>query len=373
MSPGLFKKQRKEPEKGPSSENELFPAMPPEPGPGRAPKAVLRPAPLVKWDGPAPEELGIPGRSALFLGPASDEPWRLFRILSGGRKALVQSGIHPARLRARFGLDEAELVWLSAYAGSKEETLAPQTLEYEMLGRLTRHLRARKGAILLLDDVDYLASQCGLEPALRFLKRVADSAAEHKGTLLAIAEAGAFSERERTSLASVFDAVHPVEGGPSGGRIPAALPPGRSSVLIRAGGEAAHRLMEAGTRGRRTLILTPHPPRRLKQGFDFSGAAFLWLSEGAAGEGVLRPQDYAVEGQRAVLRHFRSGPGALAVIDGLEGLRLYGDMPQLVRFVKGASDAAAENGGAVIASLAPGALEPAEEAAVARRFESVLG
>ena len=373
MSPGLFKKTRKEPARSPSPENELFPAMPPEPGPAPAPKAALRPAPPVKRDGPAPEELGIPGRTALFLGPVSDEPWRLFRMLSGGRRSLVLSGMHPARIRTRFGLDEAELVWLSAYAGSKEETLAPQTLEYEMLGRLTRHLRARKGAILLLDDVDYLASQCGLEPALRFLKRLADSAAEQRGTLLAIAETGAFSDRERASLMSVFDAIHPVEGGPAGGRIPAALPPGQSSVLIRAGGDAAYRLMEAGARSRRTLILTPHPPRRLKEGFDFSGAGFLWLSESASGEGVLRPQGYAVEGQRAVLRHFRSGPGGLVILDGLDGLRLYGDLPQLARFVKGTMDAAAENGGAVIASLAPGALEPAEEASLRRRFESVLG
>jgi hypothetical protein len=119
--------------------------------------------------------------------------------------------------------------------------------------------------------------------------------------------------------------------------------------------------------------MTPHQPRLVKEGFDPARSEFLWLSESATGDGVLRPQKYALEGQRAVLRHLRSGPGALVVLDGLDSLRLYGDMPQLVRFAKGAIDAAAECGGSVLASLAPGAMAPAEEALIGRRFEKVLG
>jgi len=348
--------------------------MPSRASPSRPPKVVAPPAPPERApDGPAPEELGIPGRSALFLGPASDEPWRLFRMLSGGRPALVLSGAHPARLRLRFGLDEAALVWLSAYAGSKEETLAPQTLEYEMLGRVNRHLRVQKGAILLLDDLDYLSSQCGFGTVLRFVKRVADSAAELRGTFLASAEPGALSDRERAALMSVFDTVRPVEGPRAPERLPGVIPGGRPSVLIRGAGDAAYRLMEAGARGRRTLFLTPHPPRRIKEAFDFSNSEILWLSESSGGAGVLRPQGYAVEGLRAVLRHLRAGPGALVLLDGLDGLRPYGDAARLVRFAKGAVDAAAECGGVVIASAAPGALEPATEASLRRRFEAVLG
>ncbi len=371
--PGLLRKAKK-PGERPRPESELFPEMPSNEKAAPPPKVVARPP--VTWDadgGPAPEELGIPGRSGLILGPASDEPWRLFRMLSGGRKTLVLSGSHPARLRGRFGLDEAELAWLSAYSGSKEQTLGPQTLEYEMLGRACRHFRSHRGSFLLLDDIDYLASQCGFGPVIRFLKSVADTAAGLRGTFLAMAESGAFSDRERAALMSVFDTVHHFAGPPATGRIPATLPPDISSVLIKSAGDASYRLIKAGARGRRTLFITPHPPRRIKEGFDISGPEFLWLSESAAGDGVLRPQKYAVEGQRAALRHLRSGPGALVVLDGLDGLRLYGDMPQLVRFAKGAIDAAADCGGAVLASLVPGALAPAEEATISRRFEKVLG
>jgi hypothetical protein len=293
-------------------------------------------------------------------------------MLSGGRKALVISGAHPARLRLRFGLDEAGLVWLSSYAGSKEETLAPQALEYELLGRTNRHFRSHRGSILFLDDLDYLASQCGFEPVVRFVKSVADTAAELRGTFLASAEPGAFSQKERAALASLFDAVRDVPPAarpemPQDGRLPA------PACLVLGPPEQAYRLLEAFSRSGRALCMTPSAPRKLKERYDLSRASFVWLSDSASGEGVLRPQGLALEGLRAALAHLRSGPGALVFLDGLEKLRLYGDFPATARFVKGLADAAAECGGALLASLAPGALDPAEEASLRRRFESVLG
>ena len=366
-------KARKEPAERPPSERELFPAMPSRESAAPPPKVVARPAPPEKApNSPAPEELGIPGRSGLFLGPASDEPWRLFRMLAGGRNALVLSGAHPARVRRRFGLDEAELVWLSAYAGSKEETLAPQALEYEILGRASRHFRSDRGSILFLDDLDYLASQCGFEPLVRFVKSVADSASELRGTFLACADPGAFSARERAALTSLFDAVREIPPGELAAPPRQGLPPA-SSCLVVGPPEQAYRLLETASRSGRALCITPNAPRKLKERYDLSRANFLWLSESASGEGVLRPQKLALEGQRVAQSHLRSGPGALVFLDGLEKLRLYGDFPATVRFVKGLTDAAAECGGSLLASLAPGALEPAEEASLRRRFESVLG
>jgi hypothetical protein len=285
---------------------------------------------------------------------------------------LVLSGAHPARVRKLYGLDEAELVWLTAYAGSKEEALPPQALEYEILGRVSRHFKAHRGSILLLDDIDYLASQCGFEPVVRFLKSVADSAAELRGTFLACADPAAFSVRQRAALASLFDASREVSPGEPAAATGQVLPPGPGCLVVGRP-EEAYRLLEASSRSGRSLCITPNAPRKLKERYDLSRAAFLWLTEGAAGECVLRPQKLALEGQRAALAHLRSGPGALVFLDGLEKFRLYGDFPATIRFVKGAADAAAELGGTVLASLAPGALEPAEEASLRKRFEAVLG
>ena len=252
------------------------------------------------------------------------------------------------------------------------ETLPPQTLEYEMLGRVSRHFKAHRGSILLLDDIEYLSSQCGFEPAVRFVKSVSDAAAELRGTFLACADPDAFSERERASIVSIFDAVRKVAPGEHQATPSRGLPP-PAGCLVRGPADGAFRMLEAASRNRRTLCITPSAPRKLKERYDLSRAEFLWLSESATGEGVLKPQKFAYEGQRAALHHLRSGPGALVFLDGLEKLRLYGDLPDVVRFVKGVCDAATECKGTVLASLAPGALGPAEEATLRKRFETVFG
>ena len=381
MPGGLFKKSKKEPAERPPPERELFPAMPgsagsvpsPKAGATIPPKVVARPVTAEKGESaPSLEELGIPGQSSLFLGPSSPEPWRIFRMLSGGRKALVLSGAHPKRLRERFGLDEAALVWLSAYGGSKEETLPPQTLEYEMLGRVSRHFKAHRGSILFLDDVEYLTSQCGFERVVRFVKSLSDTAAELRGTLLAVADPEAFSDRERAALSSVFDAVRKLAPEEPPATPAQGLPPS-ANCLVCGPAEGAYRLLEAASRNRRALCITHNAPRKLKERYDLSRAGFLWLSDSATGEGVLKPQKFAMEGQRAASIHLRSGPGALVFLDNLEKLRLYGELPEVVRFVKGVCDAASECGGTVLACLAPGALDPAGEASLKKRFEAVFG
>jgi len=356
-------------------DRELFPAMPRLKAKGALPRVVARPAsPLEERGGPpALEELGSPGTSSLLLGRPSPEPYRIFRMLAGGRKALAASGTHPARLRARFGLDETELVWLTAYSGSSEEALGPQTLEYELLGRATRHFRRARGSMLFLDDIDYLVSQRGFGPLARFLKSICDAGAEARGTLLVSADPDAFSERELASLRPLFDNIHLVQNEDAPARIgagPLLSPP--VSCLVRGNGPGAYGLLEQASRTRRALCMTPHAPRKLKQAHDLSRADFLWLSESASGEGVLRPQKLAYEGLRAGLRHLRSGKGALVFLDGLERLRLYGELPDIVRFVKGLVDAAADCGGMVMASLEPGTLDPREEAVLRKRFETEL-
>jgi hypothetical protein len=355
----------------------LFPPMPRPGGKVPRPKVVPRlaaPIPGEKLDGGRVlEQLGIPGKSSLILGRPSPEPFRIFRMLAGGRNALVLSGAHPERLRARFGLDEAGLVWLTAYTGSDEEALGPQTLEYELLVRATRHLRQNRGAILILDDMDYLASQRGFDGLARFLKSISDAAAQSHGTFLAVADPETFTERERAALLAMFDAVHPVggEAGPAGSRA-GTIPAPSTNCIVLGNSAGAYRMLENASRTRPALCITPHAPRKLKDRYDLTHVGFLWLSQSASGEGVLRPQELAFEGLRAVLGHLRSGEGALVFLDRLERLRPYAGFPEMVRFVKGVCDAAAELGGSALASLEPGSLEKREDAVLRKRFDAVL-
>lgn len=317
--------------------------------------------------------MGRPGRSTLLLGPPSAEPYRIFRALSRGKKGMVMSGVHPERLRTRYGLAGAELLWLTGLSTNDEQALGPQDLEYEVLGRAIRHFRAERGALIFLDDIDYLASQDGFDALARFVKGVSDAASELGGSLMALADPEAFSDRQKLALMECFDAVRLLSG--SRGR------PARAdrAILVRHGayllmgfGPPAYRFLGTMARTHGVLCMTTLPPAKLKERYGLQSVEFCWLSDSAAGEGVLRPRKLGYEVQRAATRHLRSRPGALLYLDGLERLGPYAPFPEIVRFVKTLVDASGESGGVLVASMHPGFFSRAEEAVIRKRFDTVL-
>jgi len=280
------------------------------------------------------EEMGRPGRATLVLGPPSAEPYRLFRSLARGRRGLVISGVHPDKLRARYGLGGAELLWLTGLSGTPELALGPKDLEYEVQGRALKHLRAGAGGAIFLDDLDYLASQAGFAPLARFVKGVSDAASELGGTLVSSADPEAFSERERLALMECFDGVHLLRPAPDRPvRSGMAVLFRRGTYLFRGQGPAAYRFLATLGRARKVLCITTLPPAKLKERYALQDVDFLWLSDTASGEGVLRPGKLGYEVQSAAARHLRSGGGALLYIDGLERLAPYAPFPEVVRFV----------------------------------------
>ena len=317
--------------------------------------------------------MGSPGRSTLLLGPPSAEPYRIFRALSRGKKGLVMSGAHPGRLRTRYGLAEAELLWLTGLSTNDEVALGPQDLEYEVLGRAVRHFRAERGALIFLDDIDYLASQDGFDALARFVKGVSDAASELGGSFMAIADPQAFSDRQKLALMECFDGVRLLRG-PQGrpARADRAILVRHGAYLLRSFGPEAYRFLGMMSRTHGVLCMTTLPPSKLKERYGLQGVEFCWLSDSASGEGVMRPRKLGYEVQRAATRHLRSRPGALLYLDGLERLGPYAPFPEIVRFVKSLVDASGESGGILVASMHPGFFGRAEEAVLRKRFDTVL-
>jgi len=317
--------------------------------------------------------LSLPGRSSLLLGPPCSEPYRIFRTLSRGGNGMVMSGTHPERLRARYGLRDAELLWLTGLAGTDERALGPQDLEYEVLGKAVRHFRARRGGLLLLDDLDYLASQDGFDALARFVKGVSDAASELGGSFLALADPEAFSDRQELALAECFDGVRLLRGFPGQpARAESAILVRHGTYLMHRFGPDAYRALGSMSTSHRALCMTTLPPAKLKERYGLAGVDFIWLSDAASGNGVIRPRKLGYEVQRAATRHLRSGPGALLYIDGLERLGPYAPFPEIVRFIKSLADASGESGGILVASMHPGFFGRAEEAVIRKRFDTVL-
>lgn len=318
-------------------------------------------------------DIGRPGRSTFLLGPPCSEPYRLFRTFCKGPGGLIMSGAHPGRLRARYGLNDSQILWLTSLSGTQERVLGPQDLEYEVLGTAMRHFRTNPGSMVLLDDMDYIASQVGFDALARFVKGVSDAASENGGCFLALADPEAFSDRQKLALAECFDGVRLLRDGPA--------PPARAegTVLVRHGtylmhrfGPDAYRALGSMAAAHRTLCITTLPPAKLKERYGLLGVEFIWLSDAAAGQGVMRPRELGYAVQQAAARHLRSGPGSVVHIDGLERLGPYAPFKDIVRFVKCLADASGEYGGILVASVHPGFFGRAEDAVLRKRFESVL-
>jgi hypothetical protein len=318
-------------------------------------------------------DLGKPGRSTLLLGPPCSEPYRIFRAFCRGGAGMVMSGRAPGRLRERYGLGDARLLWLTSLSGTRENVLGPQDLEYEVLGTAMRHLKGHPGGTVMLDDLDYLSSQVGFDALARFVKGVSDASSELGGSFLAVADPDSFPDRQTLSLAECFDGVRLLRDGPA--------PPARAegAILVRHGtylmhrfGPEAYRALGAISAVHRTLCLTTLPPAKLRERYGLPAVDFIWLSDAAAGPGVMRPRELGYSAQQAAVRHLKSGTGDVVYIDGLERLAPYAAFPEIVRFVKCLADASGEHGGILLASVHPGFFGRAEEAMIKKRFESTL-
>jgi len=286
---------------------------------------------------------------------------------------MVMSGSHPERLRSRYGLRDADLLWLTGLSATGEQVLGPQDLEYEVLGRAVKHFRARRGGLIFLDDMDYLASQDGFDALARFVKGVSDAASELGGVFLALADPAAFSDRQKLALLECFDGVRMLRAIPAlQARADRVVLMRHGTYLLQSSGPAAYRFLGSLSPARKVLCLTTLPPAKLKERYGLQSVEFLWLSDAATGEGVLRPGKLGCEVQRAATRHLRSGQGALLYVDGLERLGPYASFPEIVRFVKSLADASGESGGILVASMHPGFFGRAEEAVLRKRFDTVL-
>jgi hypothetical protein len=137
-------------------------------------------------------------------------------------------------------------------------------------------------------------------------------------------------------------------------------------------GPDAYRALGSMAAAHRTLCITTLPPAKLKERYGLLGVEFIWLSDAAAGQGVMRPRELGYAVQQAAARHLRSGPGSVVHIDGLERLGPYAPFKDIVRFVKCLADASGEYGGILVASVHPGFFGRAEDAVLRKRFESVL-
>ena len=136
-----------------------------------------------------------PGAAYLVKEERPSSCFRLFTKAAGaGDGGLVVSRSNPRRVREKFDLGSATLLWLTDRESSTEDTIPPvlERIIYEIEEFMKKGTR---GAVLI-DGIEYLVSNNSFDAVLKFLRRLVDHVSETKYTLLLSLSPATLKEQE---------------------------------------------------------------------------------------------------------------------------------------------------------------------------------
>ena len=285
-----------------------------------------------------------------------------FRDIVSATPGLCVTGLAPARVALRFGLERTPILWITTTSNG-ERTMRPSELDFELVHTVVKFLRENPGTAVLLDDLDYLATVAGFDAVARFLKRITNQASASKGTVIVATGTGTFSSDQLAILRGSVDRVLDIQEAP-----PSAPGAGDHVLLTITPQDAPLALPLVGARSG-LLLTTEHPSKaRLQYGERFE---IVWVTDHPeTGMRCVRPKALDTEGRRAIANYAAAHAETDIVLVGLEQLALYVDMRAWLPFVKDSLDIASLHGCRLFLTVAPEAIKSQELAMLARRFDA---
>lgn len=306
------------------------------------------------------------GFNYLVLEPGRAAGMSAFREIVATTPGLCVTGLAPARVAERFGLERTPIVWITNVS-SADRAIRPQALDFELIHTVLKFLRENPGTAVLLDDLDYLASVNGFEAVARFIKRVANQASASGGTIIVTAGHGTFTPEQVAVLGGTVDHVLDLTE-----LTDRPLPAARDNALLLVPSQDVASLLPLVAAGRGLVVTTEHPAkarRRFREGFDI-----LWITEHPEpGQACARPTALDTEAHRAVVAHLAAHRGDPVIVAGLDQIALFADFASVLAFVKDTADAAVLRENRVLVTASPSGLPPREVAMIARRLDVPAG
>ncbi|MFQ5909366.1 MAG: chromosomal replication initiator protein DnaA [Thermoplasmata archaeon] len=137
----------------------------------------------------------VEGRSYLI---EEDRPANVFRLcreaMEESSTALLATRANPKRMRDRFDLGDARIVWLTDRDSAAEETIPP-TLE-RVIYMIENFIKKADKGVVVLDGLEYLISNNNFEAVLRFLRRLVDEVSESNSFFLLSVSPKTLKEQE---------------------------------------------------------------------------------------------------------------------------------------------------------------------------------
>ena len=285
-----------------------------------------------------------------------------FRDIVSATPGLCVTGLAPARVASRFGLERTPVLWVTS-TSSDPRTVRPNALDFELVHTVMKFQRENPETVVLLDDLDFLATVAGFDAVARFLKRVTNQASASKGTVIVAAGQGTFSSDQIALLRGAVDRYLEVK------EAPASTPSGSDHVLMTVNAQDAPVALPLVGARRGLLLTTEHPAKaRLRYGDQFE---IVWVTDHPEPEvQCVRPKALDTEGRRAISNFAAAHDGTDIVLVGLEQLALYVDVRAWMPFVKDSLDLATVHGCRLFLTVAPEAITSQELSMLARRFDT---
>ncbi len=125
----------------------------------------------------------------------------MFKDMIGrGAKGLIIARIHPDKLRQSYNLQEAEIIWLTTNV-DYHKRLDPNDMSLAS-HTINQFINGNKDSVILLDGLEYLATQNSYEMALKFVQSLNDSIAQHNSPVMIPVDPNAFDKRQLSLLES---------------------------------------------------------------------------------------------------------------------------------------------------------------------------
>ena len=136
-----------------------------------------------------------PGGAYLVKEERPTDCFRLFsRAAAGGGGGVLITRTNPKRVREKFDLGSAQILWLTDRESTSEDTIPPvlERIIYEIEEFMKKGTR---GAILI-DGIEYLVSNNSFDAVLKFLRRLIDHVSETRYTFLLSLSPATLKEQE---------------------------------------------------------------------------------------------------------------------------------------------------------------------------------
>jgi len=137
-----------------------------------------------------------PGKVYLFKEDTPKEAYsELKEALNWGFECLCVTKLHPQKIRERYGMGKASVIWLTFKESNAEKAINPKRLD-ELSKAISKFVNTTSRSAILLDCFREIIMVNGFERATRFLKEVKEICKVNNSNMLISLNPEMFGEKE---------------------------------------------------------------------------------------------------------------------------------------------------------------------------------